>query len=170
MDIASLFHTGYDFESYLAKLKDDGLKFGSRYEKTVLPDPVIQFFQKLDAPLHILLLSEPWCPDCVLHVPLLARMAEIGALTQLMIFPRDQYPDLADTFAVDGKKIIPAAIFLNEQFTEIGRWYERPSAVQRALETATEQERDIVKKEYLQGKYLDQAAGEILHLLEEWRT
>ncbi len=168
MDIAAVYHTGFDFESYLEKLGDDGLKFASRYEKVQLTDNLIRLLQELDQPLKILALSEPWCPDCVLHVPLLARMATVSNCVQLMVFSRDQQEDLAAYLSQNGKKIIPVALFMDQDFHEIGRWYERPAVVQSLIQTPDEDVKQEIKRKYVQGHYLADAMVEIEQILSKW--
>jgi thiol-disulfide isomerase/thioredoxin len=168
MDIATLFHTGFDFESYLHKLGDDGLKFTSRFEKMVLQEDLVTILAGLGNSLKILALSEPWCPDCVLHIPLLAKMADVSPHVQLMIFPRDQDERLSEHLALVGKKVIPAALFMDGDFHEIGRWYERPAVVQNLFRTAGEEELKEIKRKYLQGLYLPEAMAELRLLLEDW--
>ena len=167
MDIATLFHTGFDFESYLHKLGDDGLKFASRYERMVLQEELVTALAGLRNPLKILALSEPWCPDCVLHIPLLAKIADSSPHVQLMIFPRDQDKHLAEYLALNGKHVIPAALFMHGDFQEIGRWYERPSVVQKLFQTAGEEELKEIKRKYLQGHYLPEAMAEFRLLLRD---
>jgi hypothetical protein len=103
-----------------------------------------------------------------MHVPLLARMAEAGEQIQLMIFPRDQYPELKEHLVLQGKNVIPAVLFLDDQYQEIGRWYERPGLVQTLMQTDDEQKKQEVKRNYIQGLYLSAAMAEMSALLADW--
>ncbi len=159
------FLQGYDFSSYVAKLGDDGHKFAARFAKYSVAPEEASFFTGLAEPVNILVLSEGWCPDCVNNVPVLARIAELNSGLQLRIFPRDANLDVMDQFLTGGKRTIPTAVFLDRELREIGRWVERPAVVQAGLASENEAEKAVWKREYFQGKYLDEVAREVRAIL-----
>ncbi len=167
MDPADFFHTGYNFFSYVEKLGDDGLKMSSRYDRWNLREEDRSFFGGINQPVHILVLSEAWCPDCVNNVPIIAKLSETNPDIKVMVFPRDDYPKIMDLYETDNKRIIPTVIFFDQHFNEIGRWIERPASVQKILEEGTEEEKKEVKKRYMEGAYIDEVVGEIKEIISK---
>ncbi len=95
--------------------------------------------ERLDAAgriLNILCLSGIWCGDCARSVPILARLAETAG-ANLRLLDRDQMPELRDELRILGAMRVPVAMFLTEDFHEIGRFGDRPLSVYR-VKAATE--------------------------------
>ncbi len=97
--------------------------------------------ERLDAAgriVNVLCLSGIWCGDCARSVPVLARLAEAaGASVKLRILDRDTMPELRDALRILGAMRVPVAVFLTEDFHEIGRFGDRPLSVYR-VKAATE--------------------------------
>jgi hypothetical protein len=166
MTVNDFFHTGYDFPAYVEKLGDDGLKFVSRYGRIQLTPEDERFFRELKQHLNILIISESWCSDCVLNVPIIAKLAEINPQIKVVIFPRDHYPEIMDMYLTNGKRTIPAVIMFDDNFVEVGRWIERPLVVQKVFSEGTEAEIATMKRDYLQGLYLEETVREIRCVIE----
>ena len=88
--------------------------------------------------VNVLCLSGIWCGDCVRLVPIVARLAgAAGPSVDLRFVDRDAIPELRDELRVLGAMRVPIAVFLTEDFHEIGRYWDRPLIVYRK-KTATE--------------------------------
>ena len=83
---------------------------------------------RLVSPIHALVMTEDWCGDGVMNLPILARLAEAAPGMDLRIFIRPQAPALNDYYVARGITHIPVFTFLNADFNEIGTWVERPQA------------------------------------------
>ena len=82
--------------------------------------------------VNVLCLSGIWCGDCVRSVPIAARLAEAaGPSVDLRFVDRDAIPELRDDLRVLGAMRVPIAVFLTEDFHEIGRYGDRPLSVYR---------------------------------------
>lgn len=160
------FAQGLDFAAYAEKLGDDGHKFLARQEKIKINPADAVFFAAIREPVHILILSEGWCPDCVVNVPIIAQIAQLNPRLQIKIFPRDENLDIMDAFLTDEKRTIPTIVFFDGEFREIGRWIERPAAVRKGFVAGTKEEKAAVKRDYLQGKYENDTVKEIRRILE----
>ncbi len=51
---------------------------------------------QLTQPIHVLVMTEDWCGDSVMNLPILVRMAEVVPHMDLRVFIRSQVPDLND--------------------------------------------------------------------------
>lgn len=85
-------------------------------------------FARIVTPLHALVMTEDWCGDGVMNLPILARIVEAAPRIDMRIFIRSQALDLNDYYAARGIIHIPVFTFLNADFNEIGTWMERPQA------------------------------------------
>jgi hypothetical protein len=100
-------------------------------EKRVAFRPVdLAAFKGLPRPLHVAVLAEDWCGDVIANLPVLARLAEESGKLDVRVFLRDQNDDIMERYLNQGKyKSIPVFIFLDEAFSELGHWVERPASV-----------------------------------------
>ncbi|MCB9515451.1 MAG: thioredoxin family protein [Candidatus Krumholzibacteriia bacterium] len=86
--------------------------------------------------LNLLVYSGVWCGDCVRQGPMLQRLAAAvgpapGAAT-LRFVERDGAPALQEELRVLGALRVPVAVFLSEDFHEVGRFGDRLLTVYRA--------------------------------------
>lgn len=89
-----------------------------------------QFFRavhrSLDTPIHALVVSEDWCPDCALNVPVLMTIAALNPAFEVRFLKKDEADDIL-AFAMKGdRKAIPTIFFFDHGWREIGHWVERP--------------------------------------------
>ena len=84
------------------------------------------FFARFTAPLHALVLTEDWCGDSVMNLPILARIVEAAPGMDLNIWMRSQSPQLNEYYQARGITHIPFLTLLDANWSEIGTWVERP--------------------------------------------
>ncbi len=87
-------------------------------------------FEKLR---KILVLTESWCPDSLMNLPLLIKMADCTPNLDIRIFHRSQFPDLNDEMLSQGYDKIPLFIIMDEELKLIGYWMERPRSANRRI-------------------------------------
>ncbi len=78
----------------------------------------------LPRPLSVLVLTEDWCPDAIVNIPVVVRLVEVLPQTRLRFFYRSEHPDLAAAYAAEGVTSIPVVSFFDASGREIGRWVE----------------------------------------------
>jgi hypothetical protein len=61
------------------------------------------------------------------------RIAESAGNMQIRIFPRDKNLDLMNDYLTNGNMSIPAIVFFDDRWQEIGRFIERPVAATKFL-------------------------------------
>jgi hypothetical protein len=86
------------------------------------------FFALIRQPVYVLALTEGWCGDSLMNLPILARIVEAAPGFRLRVFVRGEWPELAAAYAERGVQNIPVFTFFNEAFGEIGTWVERSQA------------------------------------------
>src|SRR5947199_4410130 len=75
---------------------------------------------------HALVMTEDWCGDSLLNVPILAHIVAAVPGMDLRIFPRALSPELDAYYQARGITHIPVFTFLDADFHELATWVERP--------------------------------------------
>lgn len=97
-------------------------------EVTLLPADR-DHFARLDRPVYALVMTEDWCGDSLMNLPIMARLVKAAPGMELRIFDRAGSPDLNDYYTARNIKAIPVFFtFLDADFDEIGTWVERSQA------------------------------------------
>ena len=83
--------------------------------------------------MHVLFYSGAWCGDCARQGPMVRRIADAcGPSVSLRFIDRDASAALRDELRILGGARVPVAVFLSEDFFEIGRFGDRMLTVYRA--------------------------------------
>jgi hypothetical protein len=104
-------------------------------------------FAGLTAPTYALALTEGWCGDSLMNLPILARVVEAAPGLELRVFVRSQAPKLAAAYAARGIRRIPVFSFFDAAFHELGTWVERPQPahIYHAIWTADHPELEAIR-------------------------
>jgi len=131
------FENGLSFEEYLSGMQTLKRHMRQQYEAiTLTPDIAARFAElvRRRGEVRILVLTEDYCPDSVLNLPIVARLAEAAPGATLRIAYRQDYRPLADRYpAADGYNHIPTVLFFTSDGTEFGVWHERSAAAHAFL-------------------------------------
>lgn len=87
-----------------------------------------QRLERIKLPMHVLVMTEEWCADSLMNVPIVARIVEAAPQMDLRIFTRSGAAELNDFYSKRGNSRIPVVTFLDQHFQEIGSWMERSQA------------------------------------------
>jgi Thioredoxin len=85
-------------------------------------------FASLTQPIYALVLTEGWCGDSLMSLPILAQIADAAPRLAVRIFVRSQEPELTAAYAARNVTNIPVFTFFDADFQEIGTWVERSQA------------------------------------------
>ncbi|URQ62287.1 thioredoxin family protein [Pantoea alhagi] len=77
---------------------------------------------------RLLVAAEMWCPDCHRNIPPMALLCQRLPGIEMAIITRDQAQPFIELLGVDKVKI-PMAVVLDEAFTPLGVFIERPASV-----------------------------------------
>ena len=58
--------------------------------------------------------------DCVENLPIVAKLASLYPLLELLVFSRDDNLDIMDLYLTDGKRVIPVLVFFDETGKKLG--------------------------------------------------
>lgn len=166
--------TGLEQSAFLAQLTKDNLEIMERTYQTPLQQDLVDLVQTLSRPQLWLVLTEGWCGDAAVHVPVLAAIAEQSPNIELRTILRSEQPAVMDAYLTNGGKSIPKLIALNaETLQPLGSWGPRPQVLQEYVLELKQQNLplpEFIKKalwhsEENNGQALQE---EFLHLLPHW--
>jgi len=119
---------GVDYKTWMDKIDRNQEKFVENYEGTTPnPDDVkaIKDIIAKKGEITCLAIGEPWCPDVVRGMPVIAKLAEATGLG-LKIFWRDENIDIMNEFLYKGEfQSIPTLVFFDKDMNNLGVWHER---------------------------------------------
>lgn len=136
------FAEGLTWEQYSSSIQASKDMFMRNYETFTVPADEAAFFQAFDkrkgGGVKMVIIGEDWCPDVVRGLPIAVRVAEAGGL-ECRIFPRDQHPELRDSFLWRHEyQSIPVVVFYNKDFKDLGHWIERPGIAYKQMAELTD--------------------------------
>lgn len=120
--------TGLPLDEFVSGMQTHQADMRRRLREVRLAESDCADFVRVLSPLHALVMTEDWCGDSLMNLPILARIVEAAPGMELRIFGRAGSPDLNDYYTARNIKAIPVFTFLNADFNEIGTWVERPQS------------------------------------------
>lgn len=135
MNLNTWFEKGLTADQYIdaMKVNQEGLK--SIYQAFEVPAGEENDLTQLrEQHLRVIVLTEDWCGDAMVNVPILLKLAERSGMEVRMVL-RDQNLELMDQYLTNGTaRAIPIFIFIDEDGNEKAVWGPRAETVQRYVE------------------------------------
>lgn len=100
-------------------------------------------FWGLRDPLDVLVIVTETCPDVVMNVPILARIAKETGKLNVRIFMRDDNRDLMAQYMNGPYESVPVFAFFDPSWTELGAFIERPPSVTDLRQQKTQEIYDL---------------------------
>lgn len=98
--------------------------------------------------LRVIVLTENWCGDAMLNIPILLRLTEAADVNVRMLL-RDQNLELMDHYLTNGKsRSIPIFIFIDEDGNEVSKWGPRTKNIQQFIDDSNENLPSEVTEDY----------------------
>jgi hypothetical protein len=104
-----------------------------RIDEVRLKPQEIARLRQYKQPVKIAVLSEDWCIDCLMTLPIMAQIAVAALTLELRIFSRSKWPQLKEFNNGRGIMSIPTYSFLTPDFKEFGVLVERPQMAHQML-------------------------------------
>ena len=131
------FAQGLTYDQFKAVLTRSKASFEASERSVQLHDADLIPFRDLPAKLDVLVLVTETCPDVIMNVPILERIAQESGKLNLRIFLRDDHTDIMASYMNGPYESVPVFVFLDPDWTELGVWIERPKAVTELRERLT---------------------------------
>ena len=123
------FQSAQTYDQWKANWTRNQDRFAAQ-EKAYQPDAAdVEALKKLSKPVNVLAIVEDWCGDVVANVPIIERLAKESGKLNVRYAQRDSTPYI-DRYLNRGEfKSIPVFVFLDDNFNELGVFYERPDSI-----------------------------------------
>lgn len=145
------FESGLTWRSYLSEMKDHRETSSSLYENSRLSaentERFSRFVERHGGRLSISAITEDWCGDSAVTLPIVARLAEAVPGVEFRVLVQNRYPEIRAAYREDGYESIPVLSLFDAEWTELGRWMERPKSA-NARVAAWVAERPRIKELY----------------------
>ena len=121
-------------EVYIEDMEKHRENLQKVYDEFQVPDDENFFRQLENRKLRVIVLTEDWCGDAMMNIPILLHLAEKSHMEVRMLL-RDSNLELMDQYLTNGRsRSIPIFIFIDEDGEEVAHWGPRSETVQTAVD------------------------------------
>ena len=124
---------GVSLDAYLEGMKTYQEDMRRRLSEVQLTAADLAQLSSLPQGLKISALSEDWCIDCLMTLPIMNLLAEAVPGTELRIFSRGKWPELKEHYNSRGIMSLPVYSFLGADFGEKAVFIERPQSAHEKI-------------------------------------
>ncbi|HCY7671757.1 TPA: thioredoxin family protein [Staphylococcus aureus] len=131
-NLETYFKNSQPLNEYIDGMKTNQDTVLSIYQSFELPedDSRIKKIKEMNYS-KVLVITEDWCGDAMMNLPILKHISEALNL-EVRMFHRDDDTKLIDQYLTNGKsRAIPIFVFLNDQFEQETVWGPRANEVQK---------------------------------------
>jgi thiol-disulfide isomerase/thioredoxin len=120
------FERALPYEEYLSASKPaHASKWRALEEKMGVPDECRELVASFARTINVLVYSGVWCGDCVRQGPMFQKLGALNEKIDVRFAERVDGSKLCDELRINGAMKVPVAVFLSEDFYEIGRFGDR---------------------------------------------
>ncbi len=137
MTLKEWFEKGMTTQQYLDYMKVNKENTETILHKFEIPKEDEQILSSLsNQNLSVIILTEDWCGDAMINVPILLKLAEATNM-HVRFLLRDENLELMDQYLTNGtSRAIPIFIFIDENGIEKAVWGPRAPEIQKMVEEA----------------------------------
>ena len=158
------FSKSLNFQEYLEKQHDKhGNIQDKTYDETELSVNAKEEIKKLNKTIHAAIFTEGFCPDCIVTIPFLQKLAEENSNLKLHFFPRTGFEAFLEEAV--GCQNIPTVITFTEATEPKGAYIEMPEELREKMPIISNEERKVLVAEYRAGKYNDLIVKGVLNII-----
>jgi hypothetical protein len=125
---------GLDLDTFISAMEVNQTAMQRRVAEIRLTNEQIAELSQCHTPRYVAVMSEAWCSDSLMNLPILAHVARALPRCEIRIYPRSQFPGLRSHWEERGYTHIPLCVFMDQHYQEIGIWMERPAAMKPYME------------------------------------
>lgn len=135
MNLVDWFNKGMTSEEYINSMEKHQENVQTIFQKFEVPAGDEASLAKLkDEELRVIVLTEDWCGDAMVNVPILLKIAEKSGIEVRMLL-RDQNLELMDQYLTNGtSRAIPIFVFIDKEGNERAVWGPRAEMVQKYVD------------------------------------
>lgn len=137
MNLNEWFEKGMAPQEYVSAMTKHQDNLVNVYKTFDLPDDQDFFKHLKNQNLKVLVITEDWCGDAMLNIPILLRICE-ETNVHVKMLPRDEHPKLMDQYLTNGSRSIPIFIFINSNGEQQAVWGPRAPKIQEIVDESRE--------------------------------
>jgi len=126
--------SGMTSEEYVSQMNTYQKEMLQRIKDLRITSAEFDRVRNIDQGRKLLVLTEAWCKDSLMNLPIIIKIAEASEKIELRIFDRTNNEELTTYFKSEGLSNIPICWIMNEDFSTRGHWVERPKKAYRLIE------------------------------------
>mgnify|MGYP001477489503 CR=1 FL=1 len=158
-----------EYKEFLANARENVDLIKARYNDLVIGESYEDTIKSIKNNIKILVIGNDRCDDTAGTLPILARIADDSNKIELRVLDSDANARYHQEFKVNGKRKTPVILFLNSELEELCRWVERPNAVYKLINEATnpssEDRKSELKKIYSDSEIQQQTLHEFMRFI-----
>lgn len=155
---------GLNFNDYLQKQHEQyGDVQDKAYEKTSLSKDAKNKLEGLNTTIHAAVFTEGFCPDCIVTIPFIQRMAEENKNLKIHLMPRTGFEAFLE--GAVGEARIPTIITFDENMNPKGAYVETPKALREKMVGLNNDEKKALINDYRAGKYNELVEKDLLEII-----
>lgn len=143
------YYDGLTWESYLGRMRRNGELMTDLLNGFAIDEGARKAFAhsvaRRGGQIAVAVMTEDWCGDSAVNLPVIARLAHDVPGIELRIFIGSENLDIKAGYESEGLENIPLVSFFDSGFAEIGRWMERPKAATARVEAWTADHPEIAE-------------------------
>lgn len=129
-----IWNSGLSLKEYIGQMDTLQKEMQQRVNDLRITSAEFQKLREINQVRKILVLTEAWCKDSLMNLPIIAKIVEASPYTEMKIFIRHENPELTQFFSQHGYNNIPLCWVMKADFSFCGAWVERPQSAYRMLE------------------------------------
>ena len=131
----AFYERGIDVEQYMDQMIDEAKREGALavYQKVEMTKTPSFYATLVRKPVVVLVITEEWCGDAMMSVPILRRIAELAQIDVRVVL-RDEDVTLIDRHLTNGSRSIPIFLALDQKGEVVQKWGPRARAVQQDVD------------------------------------
>ncbi|WP_427340385.1 thioredoxin family protein [Caloranaerobacter sp. DY30410] len=166
MDVSCLYDKGVSFDEFVNKDKDTYREKALEIlDKMKLNDDLINKVKSIDKKIKVLVCAEIWCPDCMINVPVLAKMKQLNDNIDISIVEKNGNEDFFIKYSEEDRVKIPTFVFFDENFKELGSFVEHPKKIKDIISKGNQPNIIVAMRKYRKGEYAEETLKDILEIL-----
>ncbi|MFC0525561.1 thioredoxin family protein [Pontibacillus salicampi] len=137
MNLNDWYEKGITPQDYISSMTKHQENLMHVYRHFELPEEDKEQFEMLrNRELCAIILTEDWCGDAMLNLPIFLKIAGAASIDTRVLY-RDENPELMDQYLTNGSsRSIPIIIVFNNNGEEVARWGPRAPELQSLVDNA----------------------------------
>src|SRR5271157_3246629 len=105
--------SGLEWDQFVKGMQTHRLEMQRRLKIVDLSETEVDILKNIELSIHALVMTEDWCVDSLMNLPILVKIARAVPRMDIRIFPRRDWTELDAYFQERGIQHIPVFLLLD---------------------------------------------------------